>query len=50
MSRCPDDHTSSSTSRTFLASLYGVLQKPYTLAKFRELLAGLLPKRLDGEG
>jgi two-component system cell cycle sensor histidine kinase/response regulator CckA len=30
--------------------LAGVLQKPYTLAKLRETLAGLLPKRLDGEG
>ncbi|MFA5808354.1 MAG: PAS domain S-box protein, partial [bacterium] len=30
--------------------LDGVLQKPYTLAKLRELLAGLMPKRLDGEG
>jgi PAS domain S-box-containing protein len=30
--------------------LAGVLQKPYTLAKLRELLAGLMPKRLDGEG
>ena len=30
--------------------LAGVLQKPYTLAKLRESLAGLMPKRLDGEG
>jgi PAS domain S-box-containing protein len=30
--------------------LSGVLQKPYTLAKLRESLAGLLPKRLDGKG
>jgi len=30
--------------------LDGVLQKPYTLAKLRELLAGLMPTRLDGEG
>jgi signal transduction histidine kinase len=30
--------------------LSGVLQKPYTLAKLRESLAGLMPKRLDGEG
>jgi hypothetical protein len=26
-----------------------VLQKPYTLAKLRETLAGVMPKRLDGE-
>ncbi len=26
----------------------GVLQKPYTLARLRESLAGLMPKRLDG--
>ena len=37
------------TSRFAGKSLDGVLQKPYTLAKMRELLAGLLPKRLDGE-
>lgn len=49
ISRCPDDHASSSTSRTFLASYYGVLQKPTILARLRELLAGLMPKRLDGE-
>ena len=30
--------------------LAGVLQKPYTLAKLRESLAGLMPKRMDGEG
>jgi two-component system cell cycle sensor histidine kinase/response regulator CckA len=30
--------------------LSGVLQKPYTLAKLRESLSGLMPKRLDGEG
>jgi signal transduction histidine kinase/CheY-like chemotaxis protein len=30
--------------------LAGILQKPYTLARLRELLAGLLPKRMDGEG
>jgi signal transduction histidine kinase len=30
--------------------LDGVLQKPYTIAKLREALAGLLPKRPDGEG
>jgi CheY-like chemotaxis protein len=30
--------------------LAGVLQKPYTLAKLRESLARLLPKRSDGEG
>jgi signal transduction histidine kinase/CheY-like chemotaxis protein/HAMP domain-containing protein len=29
--------------------LAGVLQKPYTLAKLRESLAGMMPKRLDGE-
>jgi PAS domain S-box-containing protein len=28
----------------------GVLQKPYTLLRLREALAGLLPKRQDGEG
>ena len=28
----------------------GVLQKPYTLAKLREALAGLTPKRMDGKG
>jgi len=27
----------------------GILQKPYTIAKLRETLSGLLPKRLDGE-
>ncbi len=27
----------------------GIIQKPYTLSKVRETLAGLLPKRLDGE-
>ena len=31
-------------------SLSGVLQKPYTLAKLRESLAGLMPKRQDAEG
>jgi len=30
--------------------LDGVLQKPYTLAKLREALAGLMPTRPDGEG
>jgi chemotaxis response regulator CheB len=30
--------------------LDGLLQKPYTIAKLRETLAGLPPKRLDGEG
>ncbi len=30
--------------------LAGVLQKPYTLAKLRESLAGLMPARSDGEG
>ena len=30
--------------------LDGVLQKPYTLLKLREALAGLKPKRPDGEG
>jgi CheY-like chemotaxis protein len=30
--------------------LSGVLQKPYTLAKLREALAGLMPKRPAGEG
>jgi len=30
--------------------LDGVLQKPYTLLKLREALAGLMPKRPDGEG
>jgi PAS domain S-box-containing protein len=30
--------------------LDGVLQKPYTLSKLREALAGVLPKRLAGEG
>ena len=30
--------------------LDGVLQKPYTLAKLRESLAGMMPKRPDGEG
>jgi hypothetical protein len=30
-------------------SLSGVLQKPYTLAKLRESLAGLMPERPDGE-
>ena len=30
--------------------LDGVLQKPYTLAKLREALSGLMPKRPDGEG
>jgi CheY-like chemotaxis protein len=30
--------------------LDGILQKPYTLVKLRESLAGLLPKRQDGEG
>jgi len=29
--------------------LDGVLQKPYTLLKLRELLAGLMPKRQDGD-
>jgi two-component system, cell cycle sensor histidine kinase and response regulator CckA len=29
--------------------LSGVLQKPYSLARLRELLVGLLPERLDGE-
>ena len=28
----------------------GIIQKPYTLAKLREALAGLLPKPPDGEG
>jgi PAS domain S-box-containing protein len=31
-------------------SLDGVLQKPYTLSKLREALAGLLPKQPNGEG
>jgi two-component system, cell cycle sensor histidine kinase and response regulator CckA len=30
--------------------LAGILQKPYTLVKLREALAGLMPKRLDGGG
>ena len=30
--------------------LDGVLQKPYTLAKLREALAGLMPARSPGEG
>ncbi|MDD5761548.1 MAG: response regulator, partial [bacterium] len=30
--------------------LAGMLQKPYTLARMRESLAGLMPKRQDGEG
>jgi len=30
--------------------LYGVLQKPYTLARLREILADQLPERPDGEG
>jgi CheY-like chemotaxis protein len=30
--------------------LNGVLQKPYTLLKLRESLAGLLPKRQEGDG
>ena len=30
--------------------LVGVLQKPYTFAKLRELLAGLLPKPPDVQG
>ena len=30
--------------------LAGVLQKPYTLAKLRELLAGMMSERLDGDG
>jgi signal transduction histidine kinase/FixJ family two-component response regulator len=29
--------------------LDGVMQKPYTLAKLRESLSGMMPKRLDGE-
>ena len=28
----------------------GIIQKPYTLSKLREALAGLLPKRPEGEG
>jgi PAS domain S-box-containing protein len=28
----------------------GIIQKPYTISKLREALAGLLPKRPDGEG
>jgi nitrogen-specific signal transduction histidine kinase/CheY-like chemotaxis protein len=31
-------------------SLAGILQKPYTPAELLETLAGLLPKRVDGEG
>ncbi len=31
-------------------SLAGILQKPYTLAGLMELVAGLVPKRMDGEG
>ncbi|MDD5761226.1 MAG: response regulator, partial [bacterium] len=38
------------TSRFAGKHLDGVLQKPYTLAKLRESLAGLLPKRPAGEG
>jgi nitrogen-specific signal transduction histidine kinase/CheY-like chemotaxis protein len=30
--------------------LAGILQKPYTFARLRESLAGLMPKRPDGEG
>ena len=30
--------------------LAGILQKPYTLADLMELVDGLLPKRMDGEG
>ncbi|MHB1025916.1 MAG: hypothetical protein ACYC24_09475, partial [Desulfobacteria bacterium] len=33
------------TSRFAGKQLNGVLQKPYTLAKLRELFAGLMPKR-----
>jgi PAS domain S-box-containing protein len=28
----------------------GIVQKPYTLARLREMLAGLMPKRPNGEG
>jgi CheY-like chemotaxis protein len=28
----------------------GIIQKPYTLAKLREALSGLMPKQLTGEG
>ncbi len=38
------------SSRFAGKGLAGVLQKPYTLAKLRELLAGLLSNRQDGEG
>jgi len=38
------------SSRFAGKGLAGVLQKPYTLARLRESLAGLMPKRQDGEG
>ena len=38
------------TSRFAGKQLNGVLQKPYTLAKLREVFAGLMPKRPDGDG
>jgi hypothetical protein len=38
------------TSRFAGKGLDGVLQKPYTLLKLREALAGLMPERPDVEG